>query len=59
LLGAATDQRSWWIDTAVLVLGLAGLWATAWATRALERWRRGGAGRVGPAVRVRASGAPR
>jgi hypothetical protein len=60
LLGAATDKRSWWIDTAVLVLGLAGLWVTAWATRALEGWRRRrSTGRADPVDGVRASGASR
>jgi hypothetical protein len=39
LLGAPSEQRSWWVDTAVLAAGLAGLWLTAWASRALDRRR--------------------
>lgn len=39
LLGAPSEQRSWWVDTAVLAAGLAGLWLTAWASRALDRQR--------------------
>ena len=29
LLGAAHEGRSWWVDSAVLAAGLAGLWLTA------------------------------
>ena len=41
LLGAAHEGRSWWIDSAVLAAGLAGLWLTAWVSRALDRRRQG------------------
>ncbi|MBL0919298.1 MAG: OpgC domain-containing protein [Hydrogenophaga sp.] len=59
LLGAASDQRSWWIDLGVLVVGLASLWITAWATRRLDRLRRRRTPGVPPAqpAAVKASGA--
>lgn len=61
LLGAANEQRSWWVDIGVLLAGLASLWLTAWASRWLDRRRhRRPPGAAGdPVATVRASGAPR
>ena len=59
LLGEATDRRSWWVDTAVLVGGLAGLWAVAWASRGLDRLRQRPRAKDRRRAAVRASNAPR
>ena len=59
LLGEATDRRSWWVDTAVLVGGLAGLWAVAWASRGLDRLRQRPRAKDRRRAAVRASDAPR
>ncbi len=37
LIGAANEQRSWGVDIGALVVGLASLWMTAWASRWLDR----------------------
>jgi hypothetical protein len=60
LLGEATGRRSWWVDTAVLVGGLAGLWVVAWVSRGLDRLRqRSPRAKDRRNAAVRASDAPR